>query len=117
MSDHAFDAAAGLETELRQLRRLAAARVAADHDDAMRRYRCEQLVPRRGDRQRLRILEPVARRSPSGDDLLARAAHKRPTSAQRALASRPQAARSQSARPRSTDASSSLDETWSSAPD
>ena len=78
VADHAFDAAAGLEAELRQLRRLAAARVAADDDDAMRLDRREQLLARRRDRQRLRILEPIARRSPRGDDLLARAAHSRP---------------------------------------
>ncbi len=35
VADHPVDAAARLEAELRQLRRLAAARVAADDDDAM----------------------------------------------------------------------------------
>ena len=36
VADHAFDAAPGLEAELRQLRRLAAAGVAANDDDAVR---------------------------------------------------------------------------------
>ena len=66
------DAAAGLEADLRQLRRLAAARVAADDDDAMLRDRLEHLLARGRDRQLLRILEPIARRPPRGDDLLAR---------------------------------------------
>ena len=37
VADHAVDAAARFEAELRQLRRLAAARVAADDDDAVLR--------------------------------------------------------------------------------
>ena len=87
--DHAFDAAAGFEAELRQLRRLAAARVAADDDDAVRLDRFQQLLARCADRQRLRVFEPIARRPPRGDDFLARAAHSTPARASSTRSSAP----------------------------
>ena len=89
VTDHPEDAAPGLEAELRQLRRLAAARVAADDDDAVLRDRLEQLVARGRDRQLLRILEPIARRPPRGDDLVARRAHNSPARASSTRSSAP----------------------------
>src|SRR6185369_9920104 len=52
MADHARDAAARLEADLRQLRGLAAARVAADDDHAMGRERREDLRARAARRRR-----------------------------------------------------------------
>ncbi len=89
VADQAFDAAPGLEAKLRKLRRLAAARVAADDDDAVRLDRREQLLARRRDRQRIRILEPIARRSPRGDYTVAREAHSRPARASSTRSSAP----------------------------
>jgi hypothetical protein len=89
VTDHARDAAAGLETELRQLGRLAAARVAADDDDAVRSECREQLLARGGDRQGLRVFDAKPRRPPRGDDLVARAAHNRPARASSTRSSAP----------------------------
>ena len=89
VTDHPENAAAGLEAELRQLRRLAAARVAADDDDAVLRDRLEQLGTRGRDRQLLRVLEPIARRPPRRDDLVARRAHNSPARASSTRSSAP----------------------------
>src|SRR5205814_651073 len=81
VADHPVDPAAGFETDLRQLRRLAATRVAADDDHAMLRERGEDLLARCADRQLVRVAERVASRAPARDSLFGRSAHGAPARA------------------------------------
>jgi len=58
MPDQGRDSAARLETEFRQLRRLARAGCATDDDRGMARQSRKDLVPMRRDGQRRVVLEP-----------------------------------------------------------
>src|SRR5690606_20642938 len=64
VADHRVDAAAGLEAELRELSRLAAAGIAADDDHAVARQRVEDPLARLRDGQLLRVVEAEPGRAP-----------------------------------------------------
>src|SRR5690606_14325171 len=64
VADHRADAAAGLEAEPRELRRLAAAGIAADADHAVARQRVEDPLARLRDGQLLRVVEAEPGRAP-----------------------------------------------------